>query len=231
MVDVNSGRIVYSVGSFDKLKGGSDRLYPVPWPAARFSEDGKTFDLNVNADRLQTATSFPRGEWPNFNDEQFTTTTFRSYDQTPWWQENRARTVTLTADKDRPSVGNDARWSERPTSMQRMSELRGHEIRGADGKQIGQIGEVVFDPESGRILYAIESSGGRNVPIPWSALQAGDKSFQLNLTAEQWKKAPHFETERWPDVADQQWAEDIHRYYAVDPYWNAKPAPRNSDKP
>ena len=37
VVDVNSGRVVYGVGSFSNLEGSSDRLYPFPYTARHFS--------------------------------------------------------------------------------------------------------------------------------------------------------------------------------------------------
>lgn len=112
--------------------------------------------------------------------------------------------------------------SQRP-AFQRISELRGKEIRTSKGVSLGKISDVVLDPESGRILYAIHTFRGKLQPVPWAALQTDPdgKYFTLNVDPEKLKGAPSFEKERWPNVVDQQWAQDVHAFYNVDPFWKA----------
>lgn len=112
--------------------------------------------------------------------------------------------------------------SQRP-AFQRISELRGKEIRTPKGVSLGKISDVVVDPESGRILYAIHTFRGKLQPVPWAALQTDPdgKYFSLSVDPERLKEAPGFEKERWPNVVDQQWAQDVHAFYNVEPYWKA----------
>ncbi len=243
MIDPDSGRIVYGINSFSDVHEGDGRLFPVPWQASRYSAEDNAFNLSVRADRLPSAMSFPTGQWPDFNDQEFALNTFRSYNQTPWWEVGDAvadnpapwtdprnpssRTpAKLVSDPVRsPTYGQ--RWVQRPAGLQRASELRGREIRAADGTRAGIISEVVVDAENGRVLYAVEGSGDRRVPIPWNALQPRpDNTFQLSINAEQLKNAPAFTGDDWPNMIDRSWAENLHRYYRVDPYWNMGAAPR-----
>jgi hypothetical protein len=51
-------------------------------------------------------------------------------------------------------------------------------------------------------------------PVPWDALKldAKTKRFVLNLEKDRLKQAPGFEKNKWPDMADQSWAKEIHSY-------------------
>lgn len=216
VIDVNTGRVVYGIGSMSGKPGASERLYPIPWPAGQYSVTSRTYELPIETSRLDTVPTFTRTEWPNFADEQFATQTFKYYDQTPYWK----KTVVRTADSTRP-VTTTTRWTQPPTTVHRITELRGRTIRTPDGVTIGPINEFVLDPSNGRILYAVTTRDGASVPIPWSALRpVNDKEFQLSITADRWKAAPVIETERWTTMAEPQWTQQVYRYYEVKPHWD-----------
>lgn len=209
VVDVNTGRVVYGVGSFTTVTGAGGRLYVIPWPAVRYKTETRAYDLEFETAKLQGAPSFTVTEMPNFADEEFATRTYRYYNVTPYWQTERT-TVVKTADRPATTI------VERPTAVYRVTELRGREIRTPEGVLLGPINEVVLDPATGRILYAVVIREGRTVPIPWTALRAHDgKHFELTITAERWKTAPVIETERWTTITEPQFVTEVERYYKV----------------
>ncbi len=212
VVDVNSGRVIYGIGT---MSSTSDKLYPIPWPAGRYSVASRTYELPVETVRLETMPTFTTKEVPNFADPEFATRTYTSYNQTPYWKTQK--TIVRTSDK--PVTAYTERWTQPPTTAHRVSELRGRTIRTADGATLGQINEVVLDPESGRILYAVTTRDGTSVPIPWSALRVDNNDFVLTITADRWKAAPVIETERWTNLAEPQWTQQVYRYYEVNPDW------------
>lgn len=106
--------------------------------------------------------------------------------------------------------------------------LQGDSVVGADGGVLGKIEAIMLDVGSGRIAYAVLTFGGvfgvgtKLFAIPWSALtlDAVEKRFVLNATKDQLAKAPGFDKDQWPSMADPGWAAAVHTFYQVKPYWD-----------
>jgi hypothetical protein len=99
-------------------------------------------------------------------------------------------------------------------------------LQSAQGEKIGAIDEVIVDPNTGRIAYAVVEMGGflglgeRHVPVPWAAFQPGPQGgLVLNATRDRLTAAPQFSRDNRPDMSDRQWAVAVHTYYGVPPYW------------
>jgi sporulation protein YlmC with PRC-barrel domain len=110
----------------------------------------------------------------------------------------------------------------------RASKLIGADVENLHGEKLGDIKDVVLDPETGRITYAVLSFGGflglgeKYFAIPWAALtsKAGEKGdFVLNVDKEKLKNAPGFDKNNWPNMADRHWAQQVYTYYGITPYW------------
>ncbi|CAN0619904.1 protein of unknown function [Burkholderia multivorans] len=94
------------------------------------------------------------------------------------------------------------------------STLEGDKVLTVDGEDVGRIKEIMLDVMSGRIAYAVLSSGGmlgigdKLVAIPWSAftLDAERKCLMLSVSSGQIRNAPGFDKDHWPAMADPQWA-------------------------
>src|ERR1700761_9587465 len=105
--------------------------------------------------------------------------------------------------------------------------LDGNKVISSDGEDLGKVKDIMLDVRSGRIAYAVLSSGGflgigdKLLAIPWHALtlDTEQKCFVLNMTAERVKNAPGFDKDHWPSMADQTWATSVHQYYGSEPYW------------
>ena len=211
VVDVNSGRVIYGVGTMSN----GDKLYPIPWPAGHYSVQTRTYELPVERTRLETVPTFTTTTVPNFADPEFATRTYTAYNTTPYWQTQK----TVVRTSDTPTTAYTERWTQPPTTVHRVSELRGRTIRSTEGATLGQINEVVLDPETGRILYAVTTRDGTSVPIPWSALRVDNNDFVLSVTADRWKAAPVIETSRWTTLSEPTWSTQVYRYYEVQPDW------------
>ncbi len=104
--------------------------------------------------------------------------------------------------------------------------LVGNDVFNKQGEDLGDIKEIMLDMRSGRVGYAVLSFGGflgmgeKLFAVPWNALtlDTENKRFVLNVDNERLKQAPGFNKEKWPDMADQAWAKEIHSYYGTEPY-------------
>lgn len=105
--------------------------------------------------------------------------------------------------------------------------LESNEVVSSDGENVGKIKHIMLDVLSGRIAYAVLSSGGflgigdKLLAIPWGALtlNTDNKSFVLSVPASEVKDAPGFDKDQWPAMADLQWAVGVHDYYHTERYW------------
>jgi sporulation protein YlmC with PRC-barrel domain len=109
--------------------------------------------------------------------------------------------------------------------------LQGDKVVNGNGDALGKIEAIMLDVASGRVAYAVLTFGGifgmgtKLFAIPWSALtlDAAEKSFVINVGKEHLEKAPGFDKDHWPSMADQGWAAAVHTYYQVKPYWEDAP--------
>lgn len=119
----------------------------------------------------------------------------------------------------------------------RASKFIDADVENAQEEDLGEIEDLVIDPQDGRIAYAVLSFGGflglgeKYFAIPWKALQAkagDDDTLVLNVDKEKLTNAPGFDRNTWPDMTNRQWGEEIHAYYGIPPYWVAATRPEGS---
>lgn len=131
-----------------------------------------------------------------------------------------------TSDTGATIVGSGAGEGPGPNVME-ADTLKGNKLFTSDRVDIGKISEIMLDVRSGRIAYAVLSSGGflgiggKLYAIPWSALtlDTDEKCFRLSVTADHVKNAPSFDKDHWPSMADEQWGSSLHQFYNRQPYW------------
>jgi hypothetical protein len=104
--------------------------------------------------------------------------------------------------------------------------LVGDAIFNDKGERLGELKQIMLDMHSGRVAYAVLSSGGflsvgsKLLAVPWKALRldTGNKRLVLDVAKELLESAPGFDPDRWPDMADPIWAVQIHSYYGTKRY-------------
>ena len=103
------------------------------------------------------------------------------------------------------------------------STLKGDSVVNAKNEKLGTIEELMIDLNRGCIAYAVLSfggilgMGGKLFAIPWSALTVDtvEKRFVLGVTKDVLEKAPGFDKEHWPNMADHAWSANIYSYYGI----------------
>lgn len=122
-----------------------------------------------------------------------------------------------------PGIGNardDARqipWNRKVSQI-----IAGADVETPTGDNVGDITDLVID-RNGDVRYAVMSHGGvlgmgdKLFAVPMSALrgQHDDEQFTMNVTKDQFKNAPGFEKNSWPNFADPQWRESVDRFYGL----------------
>jgi len=114
----------------------------------------------------------------------------------------------------------------------KASTIIGTQVVDPKGNSLGDIKEIVIDPRTGRVAYAVVSFGGflslgeKLFAIPFSAFEykvtKSDlvaSEYVLNVSRERLQAAPGFDADHWPLMRDEKWHRDLHTYYDRLPYW------------
>jgi sporulation protein YlmC with PRC-barrel domain len=109
----------------------------------------------------------------------------------------------------------------------KASSMIGTDVINPKGSDLGEIKEVVIDPSSGRVAYAVGSFGGflsmgeKLFAVPYSAFEydMAKNKYVLDVTKERLEAAPGFDSDNWPSMAEEKWNRDVYKYYDRAPYW------------
>ncbi|MFC5473810.1 PRC-barrel domain-containing protein [Paraherbaspirillum soli] len=101
--------------------------------------------------------------------------------------------------------------------------LIGNKVHNTQDEHLGDIKEIMLDMRTGTVAYAVLSFGGvfsigeKLFAVPWSALKLDtlNKRFVVNVEKERFKNAPGFDSDNWPNMADQSWVDAIRTYYGA----------------
>ena len=109
--------------------------------------------------------------------------------------------------------------------LAKMQDVLGQSVTTSQGKEVGRIENVILDAATGDALYVVVTSGGvvglgsTLRTLPWGVVQAAAdrQAFQLQIEAETFTRAPHFDPDSWPDMEDRHWVDAIQVYYGRAP--------------
>jgi len=106
------------------------------------------------------------------------------------------------------------------------AEIQGAAVTNLEEESIGEIDEVLIEPDSGQIRFAVVSvgrflaMGSTRVAVPWTALkierQEGEIRILLNATKERLEKAPRVEGKSYERLYPADISQPIYVYWDVD---------------
>ena len=109
----------------------------------------------------------------------------------------------------------------------KASSIIGTDVVNPKVSNLGDIKEVVIDPHTGRVAYAIVSFGGflgmgeKLFAIPFSAFKynEAENEYVLDVSKERLKTAPGFDPDHWPRLSDEKWNRDVYKYSPARAGW------------
>jgi len=142
-------------------------------------------------------------------------------------QEVKAKQKELKQERQKESVERSQEANQEMQQVSRASKIIGTKVKNPKGENLGDIKELVLDPESGQVVYGVLSFGGvlglgnKLFAVPWKALVwTRDKEYYvLDLDKDTLKKAPGFDKKHWPDSSNkwEQHREELNQFYHVNP--------------
>src|SRR5437763_14792783 len=87
--------------------------------------------------------------------------------------------------------------------------LLGSDVKNPQGQDVGDLKQLMLDPHTGRVMYAVVAMGGclgmgeRTVIVPWTALEVArnGKSLVLNVSPQMLQQAPVYDKAKEPVYA------------------------------
>jgi len=85
MIDVPLGSVAYAVLSSGGLLGIGDKLFAIPWAALTLDTNRKSFVLDIDAKRLESAPGFDKDHWPAMADPTWASEVHSYYGQREYY--------------------------------------------------------------------------------------------------------------------------------------------------
>jgi sporulation protein YlmC with PRC-barrel domain len=210
IIDVANDRVYYAVLSFGGFMGMGDKLFAVPVSALRPVGSDDKVVLNVDKARLKGAPGFESRAYPDFNAPQYRTEVDGYF-------------------------GPNAVVKPRDNQvLRRASEWLGKDVRDRNGKEVGEVRDLVVTLDSAKIRYAVVefdkswSLDDKLFAVPMQALRytAASKDLVWDIDKSRLGARPAIDKNQWPDINDPKTRKDIDRSLS-----GLAPAPRTAAAP
>lgn len=103
------------------------------------------------------------------------------------------------------------------------ADVVGADVRNMENENLGEIQDVVMDPQTGVMSYAILAHGGflglgeKQIAVPWKQLKVTDSTetpvFVLAISDEALDDAPSFDRDSWAEIDNTEWRQSNDRFY------------------
>lgn len=208
-IDTEHGQVAYAVLSFGGFLGVGEKWFAIPSAALTLPEDAKHFVLAVEQDRLKDAPGFDKNRWPSMGNSAWGMQVHQYYGLQPYW-------VSVGDGSTPPNL-----------AIQKATEIMGRSVHNDQGEKLGEIKDLVIDPDRFRVAYAVLSFGGflgmgdKLFAMPAGVLKIPGTEGHAVLTVDKdhLKSAAGFDKDNWPNLANPAFAAKNYEFYGQSPYW------------
>lgn len=198
IIDVANDRVYYAVLSFGGFMGMGDKLFAVPVSAFRPVGSDDKVVLNVDKARLKGAPGFESKAFPDFDAPQYRTEVDGYF-------------------------GPNAMVKPKDNQMlRRASEWLGKDVRDRNGREVGEVKDLVVTLDSAKIRYAVIefdkswSLDDKLFAVPMQALRytTASKDLVWDIDKSRLGARPAIDKNQWPDINDPKTKREIDRSLA-----------------
>lgn len=194
IVNMNTGDVRYAVLSFGGFLGLGDKLFAVPVKEFKMAVDKEDLILDVNKERLEKSKGFDPNNWP----------TDRAY-----WNEA------------------DRIWGAKPVQTQdnarayRVSQLIGKDVLSRDGKDIGDIKDLVINMNTQKVHYAVLgfdpswTTPEKLYAFPLRAFRLAVDKDDVVLEIDRSRLQAMRSLNDWNEINNPKYVVDIDRYFVT----------------
>ncbi len=106
----------------------------------------------------------------------------------------------------------------------RVRDLDGARVNDAQGNKIGDVKDILINPQQGETFAAIDVSGGRYAVVPIQALTVSKPGgmvrhaqVTLNATKEELQSGPTLAKNEWQNLDDPSFTQKVYSHYKLQP--------------
>ncbi len=197
-----------------------EKVTAVPFRAFAWNADKKCLTLSMTEEQIKAAPTLESGEWKTLGDPSRTEPIYSHYNQTP---DHR-----MTDRDDAPARPEDAsKLRPEEHRVLRVSDIRGKELMGNDGREIGKVNDLVLDTSSGRIAFVAVTFGGLmgigsdKVAVPWTAFDVNKDGhlFVTTIDKDTIKSAPRLTEKDWGELKEPGFGGRVYQHFGKKAPW------------
>ena len=185
VVDTYSNRVFLAIISAEA------KLYPVPRSAFKTHQKGVCV-LNISKDQLMNAPSYDRVQPSDLDKTGWGQRIMDYYRDIVPKETPMGKAAEYQRQRAPMELEGKEEWAARvqPGRFAMLSKLIGMDIKGADDKDLAEVDNILIDPQTGHLAYAIVSYGGlagvgeKLAAIPWAALDIQPNLEYASLDAD-----------------------------------------------
>lgn len=142
-------------------------------------------------------------------------------------EEVREKQQELRHESHKEAVEHAKKHNKSMQLVSRASKIIDTAVKNSSGDNLGEIKDLVLNPENGQVVYAVIVFGGvfgmgdKYFAIPWRTLlwNRDKEHYVLNIDKTSLEKAPGFDKNHWPDSSNkwEQLREEIDQFYRIKP--------------
>jgi len=203
VIDLDSGRILYTVISTGGFLGIEERDVAVP-PKAFTQTEADTVQLAVDKQKLTDAPQFKTEYLRKEGSSQpsYVQQVYAYFGESPWWNKTAS---------GEPSL-ND---------VHRATTLIGMTVENLSNERIGKVEDLGVDLTMGRAVFAIISPasklslGDNYLALPPTTLSwnSEQKALNCNCSNEKLSAAPRFASDNWSNLSSPTFVTQVYGYY------------------
>ena len=123
------------------------------------------------------------------------------------------------------------------TDANKATKIIRKEVRNTQNERVGKVKDIVIDTQSGRIAYAVLSTGGLfgggkliAVPLESLSLKPGEEHFLIDAAKDRLAAAPGFSEDNWPKLNAAEGDKTVGLSASTDESTQQKAAEEKEDK-
>ncbi len=210
-IDPTTDRVVYAVLRRGGFLGINESRYAIPTAAMTTLNDGR-ITINLAESDFKDRQGFSNSSWPNRADPQLTSALRHQTDLDSQESDGRSwsRDDRQEAETRAPGASADA-----PVQILKASTIIGREVQCREQQKLGKIRDLVLNPSTGRIVYAVIQTPQGEIAVPMSVLQARGNIYSMPMTQAQVRAVPVLNADREPNWNDARWNHQNHEVYGT----------------
>ena len=183
VIDPETDQIVYGVLRRGGFLGFNEARYAIPTSELTAPKDGRIL-LNLRKEAFEGRSGFSDEKWPTQADAQWNTHGTDASAKTP-----------------------------RATRILKATDLIGTNVQCNQGQKIGKITDLIVEPRSGRVVYAIVSSERGRIVVPMSVVESMGDGRVMKMTNAEVTALPTLGDDTEPDWGNAAWNQSVHERF------------------